>query len=201
MDDGQKIRGGHQNTARNPVLSPLLAQAPRTALPRLTSEFIKHIYEEAFAAGGHPLRQANVGPRNSEDVFPGCTKKKPRRVKPVGVDGGLDALAVGFGGERWMSLQPGRNRLLPLGPAIDWIESPATPVMTTGNCRLPGIDTRSKPPRHAARWRFSITAGPSIMLITLEESDMKGCFWATSGKCPMPRRKGPQRPQPHTLAR
>ena len=119
MDDGQKIRGGHQNTARNPVLSPLLAQAPRSALPRLTSEFIKHIYEEAFAAGGHPLRQANVGPRNSEDVFPGCTKKKPRRVKPVGVDGGLDALAVGFGGERWMSLQPGSNRLLPWGPAIE----------------------------------------------------------------------------------
>ena len=48
-----------------------------------------------------------------------CTKKKPRRVKPVGVDGGLDALAVGFGGERWMSLQPGSNRLLPWGPAIE----------------------------------------------------------------------------------
>lgn len=42
-------------------------------------------------------------------------KKKPRRAKPTGVDGGQIALAVGFGGGSWMSLQPGSNRLLPLG--------------------------------------------------------------------------------------
>jgi len=61
----------------------------------------------------HPIVTGVAGYALSARMPP---KKKPRRAKPTGVDGGQIALAVGFGGGSWMSLQPGSNRLLPLGP-------------------------------------------------------------------------------------
>ena len=77
--------------------------------------------------------EAPVSPNSCTSV-PGCLQvprnKKPRQTGFAGVDGGLDAHAVIFGGGSWMSLQPGSNRLLPLGAVmrlhrwVGWYRSP-----------------------------------------------------------------------------
>ena len=88
--------------------------------------------------------------------------KKPRQAGLAGVDGGLDALAVGFGGGSWMSLQPGSNRLLPLGTDLRFAASSAYACRLTDNCRLLPLPSRIKTQGSTWPCRFSITPQRTI---------------------------------------
>ena len=94
----------------------------------------------------------------SEPKHPHCSPRneKPRQADPAGVDGGRTALAVGVGGESWMSHQPGSNRLLPLGTGARTHRRPGWTSATKQTCAAyAGPCCRSSAAANAAMGNFN----------------------------------------------